>query len=374
MKILIFDWSVSGHHLEYLHHLYMGALQHRQHSYIFLLPKAFENAKTKFVWPDAKHITIQYLSEAELRRSNKPQLLISAWHKSIIVRNAVKRNAIDSVWLISLMHLMPFLPWVLPNRVQIQGILYRIYFYEGSTIHGVRLLLERLRYRLMIASRNLVRILVLNDQSATDKLNESYRTSKFFYLPDPIPEIDDSKVRDIRSEIGAVEKDCIYLHFGALDERKGTLEILKAIQMMSAESLKDKVFVFAGVIHSEIKNKFYTLLEAVKKKAHIIVFDEFCSYEHLYNLCYSCDCILIPYQNTNQSSGVIGVAAHFKKPVIGPNKGLLGKLIIEYNLGGAYNNINAIGLKEIINSGKITPCSGKYSKTHTVNLFTKSFL
>ena len=41
----------------------------------------------------------------------------------------------------------------------------------------------------------------------------------------------------------------------------------------------------------------------------------------------------MPYHITNLSSGVIGYAALFGKPVIGPSKGLLGHLINKYQLG-----------------------------------------
>lgn len=373
MRILIFDWSVTGHHLEYLHHLYVGATNDPENKYIFFVPTAFQDVKNKLIWRPAENVNFQYLSDKEQELCDIPNLLISAWYKSIIVRRAVQKSHIDCVWSIMLMQLMPFLPLLLPRKVKVSGILYRIYFYEGTSIRGIRLWVEKLRYRLMVSSKNMTHIFVLNDQQATEKLNAIYHTSKFGYIPDPIPEIDDSQVHNIRKDLGIVSNEMLYLHFGGLDRRKGTLEILKAISMMSAEELEGKAFIFAGKIKESIKNEFYTLMESAESKAHIVVYDEFCSYEHLNNLCYSCDCILIPYQNTNQSSGVIGFASYFSKPVIGPKQGLLGRLIKEYHLGETYNDMSAEGIKKVLCTGWIGQSSNEYALTHTVSAFNQSF-
>ena len=58
--------------------------------------------------------------------------------------------------------------------------------------------------------------------------------------------------------------------------------------------------------------------------------------------------VLVPYQHVEQSSGIIGYAAQFNNPVIGPSEGLLGELISSYNLGYTITNINADRLAEII--------------------------
>lgn len=98
--------------------------------------------------------------------------------------------------------------------------------------------------------------------------------------------------------------------------------ISKAIDLMDRSSISDKVFVFAGRVSKEIKDEFYKLMKNVDGKARIVVYDESFSYEHLRDLCFNCDCVLIPYKNPNQSSGVIGYASHFGKPVNGSDKGL----------------------------------------------------
>lgn len=175
-------------------------------------------------------------------------------------------------------------------------------------------------------------------------------------------------MRNIRSDFGITQNDILYLHFGGLNRRKGTLDIMEAIDLLSSEDLKSKVFIFAGKIDDNIKKEFYELKKKNEYKSKIIVFDEFCSYEFINNLCFSCDCILVPYHNTNQSSGVIGYAGYFKKPVIAPSKGLLGYLVREYNLGITLQEMDNQNLSKSI----LIPLpliNSTYSETHTIQNF-----
>jgi hypothetical protein len=57
-KILIFDVEVSGHHLEYLHHIYSLATQSKD-TYIFCLPKEFNNVKSQFEWKKCDNIILR---------------------------------------------------------------------------------------------------------------------------------------------------------------------------------------------------------------------------------------------------------------------------------------------------------------------------
>lgn len=84
--------------------------------------------------------------------------------------------------------------------------------------------------------------------------------------------------------------------------------------------------------------------------------------------------ILIPYTNTNQSSGVIGYASYFNKTVIGPKEGLLGQIIQSYNLGLTLSKPDAINIKNNIISSVIPKGNNNYKQTHTVNEFIKTIM
>ena len=335
MKTLIFEPSLSGHHLEYLHHYYLGALERPENKYVFLVPETFEQVRDKYEWKPADNIEIKHIDKKYNAKLSSGNIYKLGWNVSKVLNHYVRELRPNDVVLTMLMQFIPFIILLLPSKVRVRGIMYKIYLYEQDKMTRLRLLFEKARFWFAVRSRIIETIFVLNDSDSAQKFNKIYRTQKFRFIPDPVPTVDINQVRDIRQELGIPKDHTIYLHFGGLDTRKGTIDILNAIIESPAEQLQEKTFIFAGKQKPKLTEIFYPLLEQANKKATILVYDEFCSYEFLYDLCKTCDAILMPYHITNLSSGVIGYAALFGKPVIGPSKGLLGHLINKYQLGEA---------------------------------------
>ncbi len=139
---------------------------------------------------------------------------------------------------------------------------------------------------------------------------------------------------NVRKEYGIAEDKVLFVHFGSLGVRKGTMVILDSLELLSAVDIQKYAFVLAGRIPDAIKDDFYSRLEAVKNKGvQIYVKDAFCDYSFLGKLCFECDAILAPYLDTARSSGIIGYASQYFKPVIAPSSGLIGRLVKKYKLG-----------------------------------------
>ena len=333
MRTLIFDSSVTGHHLEYLHHYYMEAIGHTDEEYVIMVPHDFIKVKIEYEWPYSSNISFVYIPEEDEKLLKETNFYKLGWNTSKILQRAVRKIKPDRVLLTMLMQFIPFIIFLLPRNVRVRGIMYKIYLYEEHRMGKLRLAAERLRFWLAARSSKIEKIFVLNDEDSARTFNSLYSTTKFRSLPDPVPSVDFSIVKSVREELGVSPVEKLYLHFGGLDGRKGTIDILKSIIASQIGELKDSCFVFAGRINKNISNEFYDLLSVAKEKTKIMVFDQFCSYDFLWNLCFSCDVILMPYYLTNLSSGVLGYAALFHKPVIGPDNGLIGKLINKYHLG-----------------------------------------
>ena len=333
MRTLIFDSSVTGHHLEYLHHYYMEAIGHTDEEYVIMVPNDFIKVKKEYDWPYSSNISFVYISEEDEKLLEESNFYKLGWNTSKILQRAVRKIKPDRVLLTMLMQFIPFIIFLLPRNVRVRGIMYKIYLYEVHRMGKLRLAAERLRFWLAARSSKIEQIFVLNDEDSARTFNTLYSTSKFRSLPDPVPSVDFSKVKSVREELGVSPVEKLYLHFGGLDGRKGTIDILKSIIASKKGELKDSCFVFAGRINKNTLNDFYDLLSVAKEKTRILVFDQFCSYDFLWNLCYSCDVILMPYHLTSLSSGILGYAAVFNKPVIGPDNGLIGNLIKKYELG-----------------------------------------
>ena len=140
-----------------------------------------------------------------------------------------------------------------------------------------------------------------------------------------------------------------FVHCGGMDDRKGTDTIIEALSNLPSSVLKMISISFVGRIKDEkLRMKIENFAQEQRNKTHIYLESGFVSYERLREHISTADFILIPYKNIEQSSGILGYAAFFNKPVIGPAEGLLGELILSYRLGLTVVDINPESLGKAI--------------------------
>lgn len=369
MTNLIFDENITGHHLEYLYHYHKGALQRKDEKFVFCLEEEFQKVKAEYEWLESENVEFSFMSKDECSNHG----VLRRWAKARLIARKAKEYGADRVILTNFIYLIPFLLWAMPKGKKVRGIIYRIFLYERERMSKLRRIADNLIYWLMAKSSAMEKVFILNDEDSANELNSMYGTKKFSYLPDPIPTVDMSQLRDVRENYQIPAGNRMFLHFGGLTQRKGTLEILKAIDMLTDEQLKDKTFVFAGRVYKEMRDEFYVLVKQVEARTQVVVLDGFCSYNLLYNLCYSCDAILMPYQQTNLSSGVLGYASVFGKPVIGPTDGLLGNLIRKFKMGICLPSVYAESIVKTL----VQPASCEshnYAVRNDVQIFINSIL
>lgn len=331
---LIFTPTVSGHHLEYLHHLYDACLRVTDRQFVFVVPEQFVKVRHQFEWTEVQHITFDYLTAAEAAACTQGGMLARSWRICRVVKRRIKKYKADRVFAITLMAHLPFAPFVYGRKVKLSGIIYKIYLYEWKAASWLRRAMDVLKYGLMRTFGCLDRIFILNDRAAARRLNRIYRTTKFHYLPDPYVGLPQAAERNqTRRELGLAEDQRLLFHFGALAERKGTMRIVESLAHLDEEQCRRYVFLFAGRVQADIREAFYAGVEAQKGRVRVIVEDDFCSYERLASLCAASDLLLMPYLETAQSSGVIGYASQFGTPVLASDRGLIGKLVRRYGLG-----------------------------------------
>lgn len=375
-RIMIFEPLMGGHVLEYLHHIYIGATKDIGNKYIFVISPYFEDVKKEYNWPDSDNIQIHLLSKEEVCNCDKTSSPIkNSVLRSILVKEYVKKFNIDSVFLIFLMAYMPYLLFILPSRTKVSGIVYRIFIHnEVRTKSKLYSMVEWVRYWLLAKNHSLNKIMILNDEYSVGILNKTLHTTKFVFLPDPFSSIQ-GEVRDLRKDLSIEKKQRLFVHLGALSKRKGTIEILDAISLIGEEKRDEYVFYFAGCIFGDIKDEFYNKFNHLKEKGYLVKLkDEYCSYAFLASLSYSADCILIPYFNTCQSSGILGYASYYKTPVIGPSKGLLGNVIRNYKLGYTLDVITPSSIANTILEFKPLNVNDEYVKKNDVSVFIDTII
>jgi glycosyltransferase involved in cell wall biosynthesis len=355
-KTLIFDASVQGHHLEYLHHLYMGANSKSGREYVFVVSSKLKNIFGKLDWPERSNVIFEYIDENEIKILESKSGLIKAYHLcAILVRNIVKFSA-TNVILISLMEFMPFLAFIPRRSVRISGIIYLIYLYRWSKSSLWRKIEDVIKYKIFSNCSLFDNIYLLNDDFSPVYLNKKYKTSVFKYLPDPYVPLEGENVKNIRQKLDISANKIVYLQFGSITRRKGVIEILKAIENLNNDELEKLCFIFAGKIDHDVSCEFYTIIEKLEPRAQILVYDRFCDFDFIGSLCVSSDYLLIPYKNPEYSSGVLGYSAQFGIPVIAPSNGLLGKLVRKNNLGILLKD----GTSENLNTLFKSMCAGKF--------------
>ena len=108
--ILIFDYQLSGHHLEYIHHLYMAAIKRKNVNFVFSLPNNFQEISNVLDWPSSPNVAFSFFNNEKL--SNSKRLLLRSWHFSKILRCEVIKHDTNQIFLItSILGTLPFLPY-----------------------------------------------------------------------------------------------------------------------------------------------------------------------------------------------------------------------------------------------------------------------
>lgn len=374
MKI-IFTHDAQGHVVEYIHHLYEYCLYNPTESYVFLVPSEFLEVQKNLEWTECEHIKFDYIDSELSKRIMTSGLLRKSWIICRLLKEKSKLYNATSIFSIYMIVLVPFAPLFLSPRLSLSGIIYMIYLHrlKGSTM--LYKLTNILKYLILSRSRVFDKVYILNDFQSAKKLNQMFRTEKFMYLPDPHIPLDAKNLTSIRDEYKIDSFKKVFVHFGSLNVNKGTLDLLKSLCELPKEIAIQSVFIIAGKVDVKIKDEYENLKKQVPSYVTVIYKESFCTFEYLASLCNECDAIVIPYKRTSQSSGVIGYASQFNKPVIAPNDGLLGQLIEKYNLGILIDEVSSINLinayRQIINGEYINP-DNQYVNDNSVENFNKT--
>jgi glycosyltransferase involved in cell wall biosynthesis len=342
-RILIYDPCFTGHHPEYIHHLINYLSQNQdENRYYFLLHPDFPD-KFPLIIEKANqwlNLNICCLTKTELANIDKRGWIGSSISAYLLVNKYAKKLSIDHVILLWF-NTFQFVLGICKPRYTISGILFGP-FKRMETIH----LKDKLRYWrkyfqtwLFSKNKKILDVFLLNDAESADALNIKFKTTVFKMLPDPIPDIQPLLEFDIHQHYAIENERKIFLHIGSMDGRKGSFDILNAIPYIP-ESIQKKIcLLFVGKGNPEFEKKFIEISIYHKNNPVQIIRDNrFVENSMMKSLFDQCDCILIPYKNPEASSGILGHSAKSFKPVIGTKSGLIGEIIVKYQLGKVITN------------------------------------
>ena len=370
-RFVIHCTSVAGHHLEYIHHLYIGLANQPDSIGFFIVPNKFYHDKDLYVWPQANNIYFKELDDFN-GNAAKQSLLKKSYKKSQSLKEYIRKYDATDVILIDIINYLPFLPFFVSPKIRVRGILYRIYLYEWKVSRFDKKMADVLKYLLFSKFKVFDRVFILNDSTSAIYLNKLYKTDKFKYLPDPVASFSNYSPIDVRKKYGIASDKIIFLHPGGMLPYKGTIEILKALSMMSVKQLAKLTIIFAGKITPYIREEFWTLYNTVIENAHLVLIEGFLSFEDLADLFYTCDYVLIPYKVKSQSSGIMGHAAFYNKPVVVAKGGVIGKTVAKYHLGLIIKEASPHHIKEFLSSPIECVVKGDgYVSSHSISMFNE---
>ena len=353
MRILLFDPSVVGHHLEYPSH-FMNYVANKgvNHELHFAVHSEFEHRAPDLVelanaYPD--RLKVHPIDESEqnaVESASISRRVLSSWN---IAEKYARKLEVDHCVFLEMNLYQPVLGLLRARNVpfRISGILFfpyvRIEVANSSFLERVKAKIERYRkhwqIRWVLSNPQMEAIFLFNDAKGAQQLNAIHATNKFRALPDPVlPR--KGYTEETASPFKPTDARGHFLFFGAMRKQKGVRELIQAMRLLSEKEARQTALHILGRSSEDFANELRRLVEGLRQAQphlHVQHEDRFLEYAELERALDSCDVVLAPYQRTEGSSGVIGHAAKHGKPVIGPNTGLIGTLIRDYGLGRATN-------------------------------------
>ena len=363
MKLFV-DTEYKGHHSEYLEILINSYIKSKNRATFIVNPKFIEERRELLNY---ENINIQtYIKSVSLIKKIKEVKYI----KSI-----ADRFNIDEICLLDFNFFYKVVPLFF-DRYKVSGI----YFMPYLNKNGIALsesLFKYLYFKLIFIINNITSIYILNDKDTVRKFRLKFNNKKFSYLVDPVFVKEDISIS--KCDDNQLINFCF---LGEISPRKGVFQFLDALGRLKIDEL-EKISVSFGGNSSIYKKQILLEIAKLEIKNPRLFRDvdlDRISDDKFHSILFNSDVVLCLHQVLEGSSGIVGKASLYSKPIIGPENGLIGELIGKYNLGIQINtsDINQItgAIRETIcfNGKKLGGCVGfkQYVDEHSPSNFVET--
>lgn len=348
MNIVVYESIISGHRGEYISHLIRFSKRLADNCTIYFVVSSSFEEKFEDVAGIAKNDPRQHIINLPEGYSDSLQSLslrrrsLKEWET---MTEHAKKVGADHCILLNLnvfQYAIGKRAWK-SSSMSISGILFHPFVRaEMKTKNGfsdwwaARLSYAR-KYAQMIwmmQNAQLHQIHVLNDEKAATALNKKIGLKSIFSpLPDPVPDWEANREVDLRKKYSIDSASTLFLLFGSLRQSKGVFQAVRAFSKLDEEARANSTLLMIGGVKEQIRNQLLEEVRLAQRTSNVILDEGFVPERNVRPTFKQSDVVLLPYQRTEGSTGVLGHAAHAQKPVIGPETGLIGELIRTYNLG-----------------------------------------
>jgi len=364
-RTLIFESGYTGHRSEHISHLmrFINSHDDLHGRYIFLLNEQMNSFLGKLV------LSQNYL----IKFTNFEWQIISKIIKELNNINGMIFMDID-----------PYLILLASNRfkkynLSVRGTLFQPYIHFKEAGGGFSFFIKKVfknylfqKYSVFLNS-NIIKVFILNDKESVSILNKKIKNI-FYNLPDPI-ETDikniDSNTADNIVKKYAIEPDKKnLLVFGSIDARKNLINIIDALRLLPREIKKDIHLVIAGKFENSVREKYLEYIQKYNNEISITHNDGFVNDEDRQLLFERCDFVLMPYINFFSASGILAHSINHNKNVIVSNKGIIGRIVKEHEIGIAVDSSSPEEIKKGIYELIVNNKSYQYNSEALVNLYS----
>jgi len=228
------------------------------------------------------------------------------------------------------------LPFVLRGAsVPVSAILFVQY---PELRRGVKFFWKQVKTAGLLRRVRVRNLFLLNGERSCRYLRERFPGPVHFLpVPDPVPSVAAEPGFSLHGHYGLEPGRPVFLFFGAFSRRKGADRLLRALHGIRPETAERAVFLFCGVPEPDYRKRFEAECAALRRRrpeVRLITDLRFIPDGEAAALFEQARVVLMPYARPEYSSGLLGLAARAGVAVIGPEEGLIGRLIREYGLGG----------------------------------------
>ena len=387
---VLFDLNAGGHHGQYVKQLtqYWCSRRFQGHLSIMVTPSLLKKH------PDLVEI-VKQCNRANIRELSecppRGNLVQTARMQARILKNSL--NELKPTHCLLLDFDLFQLPFAFGLRfkhpVSVSGIYFRPFLRPKDLVRlraGLGDFARHMRKRIVLAAslRNPhLTCLFSLDPYFAEEYNSP--TTRILSLPDGVdPQQPSASPSETRHKWAVEHGRKLALFFGSLAERKGIIQTLKAVRLLSPENQAKLCLALVGTVAPADQQALMEQLDILKETSGVQIVKalRFVSDTEMINLFSASDLILLPYQQHAGSSGILVRAAQAGKPVLGSNYGLIGRYIRDFGLGIAVESSIpadiASGLSQWLESPQDFPFDAKktslFGEHHTAEHFSEVIL
>lgn len=353
--IAFYDPYITGHHVEYIYHLIKFKKERGINAtFIFYVNREFDDLINELIKIEnfaSFNIEIVHIEDIiNISGFQFEQTLGNYKIQLLALAEEIKLRKIEHCVFMYLDNAMQI---ALSSQVgkrlncRISGIVLNPYGGFGKGIkkyyYSIRKMLQNY---VMMSNRQISAIYIIIGGKTTMSLNLMHFTNKFLFVSDPILENGAIAYNSGKE----TNRRLTFLLFGSLNRRKGIFKTLIAVNSLETRYLNRIKVIFAGKISESDKEAFIAESNKIKAKddGSIKIIDKFISYEEIPVIFNEADYILLPYDATQASSGILGHAAYYGKPIIGQGGGTFGRHVSSFQLGLVIKNLTEFKLTKLI--------------------------